>query len=156
MHTRLYALLTAAMLADPAIAGGLTCPPGWDGAATACDPAECVAPMGGGLIRVDRYASVPGTSLEEAFASLVKAVGADGTPLHELDSETPIEVAGLPGLKRVYLGSARGTDLRITLLLTRHAGQDILLRALWNTEHEALLSLMVAPSIESWDPRTPE
>jgi len=147
------ALALALGLAAQPAAGGLTCPPGWENATSACDQTECTAPMGGGLIRVDRYASVAGTTLEEAFASLEKAVGADGTPLHELESESPVEVAGLPGLKRVYTGSARGVDLRITMVLTRDAGKDILLRAIWTIENDGLLSLLIAPSIEGWDPR---
>jgi len=137
----------------PAWGGGLTCPAGWRSDARACHVPECVAPMGGGLIRVDRYASLDGMSFPQAFDSIQKAVGADGTPLHDLLSEEAVEVAGLPGLRRDYIGSARGMDLHIALVLVRHAGDDILLRAVWTLDHDALFALLVAPSIESWDPR---
>ncbi len=145
--------LSIGLAALPAWGGGLTCPAGWGSDARARNPAECTAPMGGGLIRVDRFASVEGMSLLQAFDSIQKAVGADGTPLHDLESEEAVEVAGLAGLRRDYTGSARCMDLHIALVLVRHDGDDILLRAVWTRDHDALLALLVAPSIESWDPR---
>jgi hypothetical protein len=109
--------------------------------------------MGGGLIRVDRHASVVGMPLPQVFDSIQKAFCADGTPLHDPLSEEAVVVAGLPGLRRNYTGSARGIDLHSALVLVRHAGDDIHLRAVWTRDHAALLALMIAPSIEVWDTR---
>jgi|GEM_PF-3912049 len=145
--------LALCLAALPGWAGGLICPAGWEVDASTCDPAKCVAPMGGGLMQVDRFASVDGMSLTQAFDSIAKAVGADGTPLHSLENEEAVEVGGLSGLRRDFTGSARGMDLHIVLVLVRHDGKDILLRAVWTLDHDALFSLLVAPSIEGWDPR---
>ena len=152
----LASALALAFTTLPMLAGGLACPPGWSNDTTGCDPVQCRAPMGSGLIRVDRYASVPGTTLAEALASLAKAIGADGTPLDVLVGEREVEVTGLAGLRRDYTGSARGADLHVVMVLVRHDGQDMLLRAMWDLDQDALSALLLDPVIDGWAPREPE
>jgi len=136
----------------PAVAGEFPCPAGWEHAVDGCDPAECLAPMGKAVIQLETHASVQGVSLDEALAGYEKVVAADGTPLHEVISETVPDLAGLTGLRRDYAGTARARDLRIALVPLRHDGEDILLRAVWEADGGFILQHMIDTAINQWDP----
>ncbi|SMH41538.1 hypothetical protein [Maritimibacter sp. HL-12] len=147
------AIAPVALLALPAFGAEFPCPPGWDHVAEGCDSAQCIAPMGASVIQVERFASIEDRGLPEALDGYEDFVAADGTPVHDLLVATAIDIAGLPALRRDYSGSALGRDLRVTLLLVQHHGQDILMRAVWDTGHGLLLEHMLDGAIAGWNPR---
>lgn len=147
------ALPVAILLALPASGAEFPCPSGWAHEAQGCDTAICIAPMEAGRVQIDRFATVEGQTLPEAFDSYEKIVTAVGTPLHDLLSDDAIHLAGLDGLRRDYAGAAQGHDLRVTLVLARNGQEDILLRAIWDASQGLLFQHLIDTAIAEWNPR---
>lgn len=150
-HQAISTILLLAAL--PARGAEFPCPAGWEHEAKGCDTAACIAPMGVGRIQLDRFATVEGRALPEAFDGYEEIVTAVGTPLHDLLAEGETELAGLAALRRDYSGAAQGHDLRVTLVLARDGEQDILMRAIWEASQGLLFEHLVNSAITQWDPR---